>query len=372
MKHKGLYTSLEKWKKKTVLIVFLVGIFASSISVAVAANKETMTISSIQVGSFRKAEDAEKERYRLKSKEVDAFIRYESARGKGMWYRVYIGRFNTLLEAEKRGQELENHGTVSAFWAKPLGNTQDFRSLHIKEETKTTKNDQPVSVMNKSISSNSGKLDRSLKDSTGKIAKITPKKGEDNSNVKDPELENINKKVLKKNDNFYVGYGLVGAFLPLADDFQIIDTSGSATRIFQFSDKMLNWSVFAEYRLKEFLFLEGRFEKNIARGKNFWYIAAGPKYIFDLNEKISPYLTASIAYGNYHWDPMPGNFDGSFGFEVGGGVETVIERLKIGVEFLYRNIDFTYNIPAGGNISSNRRKIDFSGISLIGSVGIGF
>ncbi len=175
MKHKRFYTSLEKWMKKTVLIVFLVGFSASSISLAVAANKETMAVFSTQVGSFRKAEDAEKERYRLKSKEVDAFIRYESVRGKGMWHRVYIGRFNTLLEAEKRGQELENHRTISAFWAKPLRNTQDFRSLHIKEETKTAKNDQPVSVMNKSISSNSGKLNRSQKESTGKISKISPK-----------------------------------------------------------------------------------------------------------------------------------------------------------------------------------------------------
>lgn len=357
--------------KKTVLIVFLAGISASLIPSVVAANKETMAIYSIQVGSFRKAEDAEKERYKFNSKDLDVFIRYESARDKGMWYRIYTGRFNTLLEAEKRGQELKNHRIISAFWAKPIRNAQDFKSLRIKEGTKTPKNDQPVSVMNKSVSSNSGKLDRSMKDSAGN-AKIPPKKGEDHSNIKDPELENTNEKVLKKNENFYVGYGFVGAFLPLADNFQIIDTSGSATRIFQFSDKMLNWSLFAEYRLKEFLFLEGRFEKNVARGKNFWYIAVGPKYIFDLNEKISPYLTASIAYGDYHWDLMPGNFDGSFGFEGGIGVETVIERLKIGVEILYRNIDFTYNIPVSGNISSNRRKIDFSGISLIGSVGIGF
>ncbi len=44
----------------------------------------------IQVSSFRKAEDAERDLARFKSHGMDAFVSYEPVKDKGMWYRDSI------------------------------------------------------------------------------------------------------------------------------------------------------------------------------------------------------------------------------------------------------------------------------------------
>ena len=69
-------------------------------------------ILSLQVSSFQTLEQARNEESRLKAIGVDAFIRHEKVRGKGMWYRVYIGKFNSKRQALDHEKRLKEKGII--------------------------------------------------------------------------------------------------------------------------------------------------------------------------------------------------------------------------------------------------------------------
>ncbi len=86
---------------------------ASTVS---AVNQAAVTI---QVSSFKRRIEAAKEVSRLASHGLDATIRHESVPGKGMWYRVYVGRFKSRSKARAVADGLKARGIVSWFWIKP-------------------------------------------------------------------------------------------------------------------------------------------------------------------------------------------------------------------------------------------------------------
>jgi cell division septation protein DedD len=57
---------------------------------------------SIQVGAVRNLDDAVNMTDSLKRGGHDVFYRYEKIKGKGKWYRVYIERFGSKEDAEKK------------------------------------------------------------------------------------------------------------------------------------------------------------------------------------------------------------------------------------------------------------------------------
>jgi len=58
----------------------------------------------VQIGSFTHEELAERRRKELLSKGYPAFIKKSLVAGKGIWYRVRIGTFNTRDEAKQYGK----------------------------------------------------------------------------------------------------------------------------------------------------------------------------------------------------------------------------------------------------------------------------
>jgi hypothetical protein len=80
-----------------------------------AANQTAVTI---QVSAFKKGFEAERDVARLKSHGLDAKIKQESVPGKGVWYRVYVGRFNSRSEARAVADGLKAQGIISWAWIK--------------------------------------------------------------------------------------------------------------------------------------------------------------------------------------------------------------------------------------------------------------
>jgi cell division protein FtsN len=68
---------------------------------------------SVQVGSFRAREQAEELRGRLRSKGYAARIQLTRIPGKGIWYRVRVGRFADRAAASRAAQRLENRERLS-------------------------------------------------------------------------------------------------------------------------------------------------------------------------------------------------------------------------------------------------------------------
>lgn len=84
--------------------------------IILAANQTAVTI---QVSAFKKSREAKQEVVRLKSHGLDAKMRYESVKGKGMWYRVYVGRYKNAREARTVAEGLKAQGIISWAWVRP-------------------------------------------------------------------------------------------------------------------------------------------------------------------------------------------------------------------------------------------------------------
>ncbi len=84
--------------------------------VLLASNRYAVTI---QVSSFKKQHDAEKEIARLKSHGVDAWFKDEIVQDKGRWYRVYVGHFKNESDARAYADRLKAQGMITWAWIKP-------------------------------------------------------------------------------------------------------------------------------------------------------------------------------------------------------------------------------------------------------------
>ena len=72
---------------------------------------------SIQVGAVKKLDDAVNMADGLKSRGHNPFYRYETVKGKGKWYRVYIERFGSKGDAEKEAKRLMERNLISDYSA---------------------------------------------------------------------------------------------------------------------------------------------------------------------------------------------------------------------------------------------------------------
>ena len=69
----------------------------------------------VQVGSFHKLNLAKREVSRLREKGADPFYQYEDTGSKGMWYRVYAGRYPTREEARQTAESLVQRRLVKTY-----------------------------------------------------------------------------------------------------------------------------------------------------------------------------------------------------------------------------------------------------------------
>lgn len=69
----------------------------------------------IQVGSYQDLDNAVDRVNYLKRLGYEAFYRYETVKGKGKWYRVYIARYPTRKQAEEEARVLRDLKLIEAF-----------------------------------------------------------------------------------------------------------------------------------------------------------------------------------------------------------------------------------------------------------------
>ena len=70
---------------------------------------------SVHIDSFKAVNNAVNRVSDLKAKGIDAFCRYEKAKDKGYWYRVYVGRFGSKKEAEDMATSLTKQKIVPRY-----------------------------------------------------------------------------------------------------------------------------------------------------------------------------------------------------------------------------------------------------------------
>ena len=91
---------------------------------------------SIQIGALESLENAESMVNNLKKLGHNAFYRYETKKGKGKWYRVYIERFGSKKEAEKEAKVLKNLDLISSYLIRAIEEKTQTAPLDSKHDKK--------------------------------------------------------------------------------------------------------------------------------------------------------------------------------------------------------------------------------------------
>jgi hypothetical protein len=74
----------------------------------------------LQIGAYRERKHAEHELMKLKKIGKNAFYRHEKIKDRGMWYKVYIERFESKGEARKEAKRLKQQQIISNYLIKAL------------------------------------------------------------------------------------------------------------------------------------------------------------------------------------------------------------------------------------------------------------
>lgn len=69
----------------------------------------------LQVGSFPSLREAEPELLKLNENGLRAEVREVDIAGKGKWYRLFVGQFETIKDAEKAGKSFKQERRISEF-----------------------------------------------------------------------------------------------------------------------------------------------------------------------------------------------------------------------------------------------------------------
>jgi cell division protein FtsN len=83
-----------------------------------ATPKKSVSISSrytLQVGSYPSLRDAEPELLKLNENGLRAEVREVELTGKGKWFRLFVGQFDTVKDAEKAGKNFKKERRIAEF-----------------------------------------------------------------------------------------------------------------------------------------------------------------------------------------------------------------------------------------------------------------
>lgn len=73
---------------------------------------------SIQIGAYQDLTNAVKSTSRMGRTGQPVFLRHETTKEKGTWYKAYVGRFGSKRSAEKKAKELKQAGLISNYYIK--------------------------------------------------------------------------------------------------------------------------------------------------------------------------------------------------------------------------------------------------------------
>ena len=336
----------------------------------------------IQVSSHKKAEDADSELQRLKSHGLDSFIDYELVKDKGMWYRVYVGQFESKKAATAFANGLVGKGIISGFWVKKK--IISVTTLESPEENQP-KNQEPTIEVQKSqvkteidsifLPSPPSPAEESNILAPSEISKpkeieiIAPKKA-----TLEPEAENIatSSATTAKSDQgknkFSMGLKSSLSMANRADEFKITKSSGGDINSWSFSGTNAYVGFVANLRLNDNFTIESSIERDFMTEIDIWQLSVGPIYHFSQIGLFTPYARACLVIGDLKLDDAPGNFDTGLGLEGGIGIYFIKSKVQLGIETSYRRMKYNYNKPSSNEVSATDDHIDMSGFIFSGTL----
>ncbi|MFH1137901.1 MAG: OmpA family protein [Pseudomonadota bacterium] len=102
------------------VVLFFLSLFPGFFILAPTTVRAADQVYAIHVSSYMGESDAALAVADLKAKGLEAFSRQETVKGRGIWFRVYLGRFDSMGEAEKLAAGLRKQGLISYYSIRPL------------------------------------------------------------------------------------------------------------------------------------------------------------------------------------------------------------------------------------------------------------
>jgi len=344
------------------------------------SSSKSLKAITIQVSSHKKAENAQREINRLKDQGLDVFVDYEQVKDKGLWHRVYIGRFESREEATKYAKELVDKGIISGFWVKQKKIQLDIEKHEVTQEASQEQEVETHSLEKKaSVTLNmvpappsqeteiiEQELDRSAPKKTEAINnnnELSEEVIQENYSPS-PEPRTLNNEQVESKFSIGLKSSLWYAFN--APDFKISNSEGSQS--WSFRNKYVLVGLVADLRLTDKLAIESSIEKDFLDDLDMWLFCFGANYQFKPIGLFVPFVRGSIIIGQLEWDEAPGDFDRNLGLDGGVGIFINKSNIKLGLETSYRRMRFNYNPPSGNEYSANSDFLDMSGIVLSGTL----
>ncbi|MEW5721762.1 MAG: OmpA family protein [Thermodesulfobacteriota bacterium] len=110
------------FRPRSMPALFLALAAALALATAPAAAQERFY--SIQVSAYQEEAKAEQHVEDLKTWGLEAFYRSEEVEGKGLWFRVYVGRFSGKTEAMAEAERLKAEGVIPDFVVRQVDTTK--------------------------------------------------------------------------------------------------------------------------------------------------------------------------------------------------------------------------------------------------------
>ena len=102
---------------------------------------------SIQIGAYRRLDDAVNMANNLKRQGRNAFYRYETIKGKGKWHRVYIERFGSREDAKKEAKRLMKLNLISDYIIRTLNDEEKNVQKNESEKKTDAEESEPPLVI---------------------------------------------------------------------------------------------------------------------------------------------------------------------------------------------------------------------------------
>ncbi len=366
---------------------------------SIAKPLKTITI---QVASLKYENKAGQELTRLKSHDLDAFVHHESVAEKGMWYRIYVGKFENRDEAKKFAQKIKDRGIISGFWIKqieipvdPVKPSQTAISTTEKPDTKTDtlheKQVPPAAVVEtpKTVLPSETKPSRSQplaeKSNEQTLSPPVPPVEKPKRTMTKKELKEIfpaedihDKQPISPVQGIAVqgpgeqegsskfSVGVKSSYFLASDtkDFKIKRTDGGDQYSWSIKSPKVYNSLLSNYQINPTISIEAGIERAFFTKLDIWHLTMGPKFEFKKIGMLTPYAKGSLVMGHMKWDDAPGDFDTAWGWEGGFGVSFSRSNIQFGLETSYRAITYDYNRPSDNDVTATDNQIDFSGFAL--------
>jgi opacity protein-like surface antigen len=349
-----------------------------------AVDQQSRQIVTIQVSSHKKADDADREKSRLISRGLDAVVDFEQVKDKGMWYRVYIGQFETREAANIFAKDLVEKGIIAGYWVKKkkvpteaLNKEKERQGAAVAtatiiqtpdDKTTVTPSETSSPPSQSTIAEEAGSSQLSLTKET-QPPEAENKVTENADQKEAPAALQVNADISKQ-DQSRISLGVKASVLAShkTGEFKVTKSDNGATESWSFGDTYLFFGIVGNYRLNDTFTIESSLEKDIMENIDNWLLTVAVKYQLQPIGRFTPYLRGGAIIGRMTWDDMPGDFDTGIGLEGGLGMHLTKSRFRLGLEASYRYMKYNYNPPGSDNITFTDDHLDMSGLVLSGTL----